>query len=135
MVDEASDGETGLSLALSRLSSAALASPSFPDVTRDYLDLGCTPLMAFWKVTFPLSLPGVLAGSMLVFIPAVGEFVVPDLLGGSETLMIGKTLWSEFFANRDWPVASAVAILLLLILVLPIVYFQRVQAKARESEV
>ena len=98
-------------------------------------DLGCTPLMAFWKVTFPLSLPGVLAGSMLVFIPAVGEFVVPDLLGGSETLMIGKTLWSEFFANRDWPVASAVAILLLLILVLPIVYFQRVQAKARESEV
>jgi len=98
-------------------------------------DLGCTPIKAFWKVTFPLSLPGVLAGSMLVFIPAVGEFVVPDLLGGSSTLMIGKTLWAEFFVNRDWPVASAVAILLLLILVLPIVYFQRVQAKARESEV
>lgn len=98
-------------------------------------DLGCTPFMAFWKVTFPLSLPGVLAGSMLVFIPAVGEFVVPDLLGGSDTLMIGKTLWTEFFQNRDWPVASAVAILLLLILVLPIVYFQRVQARARESEV
>lgn len=97
-------------------------------------DLGCTPVMAFWKVTFPLSLPGVVAGSMLVFIPAVGEFVVPDLLGGSETLMIGKTLWSEFFSNRDWPVASAVAILLLLILVLPIIYFQRAQAQARESE-
>src|SRR5690606_35005383 len=98
-------------------------------------DLGCTPTKAFWTVTFPLSLPGVVAGSMLVFIPAVGEFVVPDLLGGSDTLMIGKTLWTEFFANRDWPVASAVAILLLLILVLPIVYFQRVQARTRESEV
>ncbi|WEX08816.1 ABC transporter permease subunit [Chelativorans sp. AA-79] len=95
-------------------------------------DLGCTPLSAFWKITFPLSLPGVVAGSMLVFIPAVGEFVIPDLLGGSRTLMIGKTLWNEFFANRDWPVASAVAILLLLILVLPIVYFQRSQARAQE---
>jgi putrescine transport system permease protein len=71
-------------------------------------------------VTFPLSLPGVVAGCMLVFIPAVGEFVIPDLLGGSETLMIGKTLWNEFFANRDWPVASAVATILLLMLVVPI---------------
>ncbi|WP_331373344.1 ABC transporter permease subunit [Sinorhizobium chiapasense] len=93
-------------------------------------DLGCTPITAFWRVTFPLSLAGVVAGCLLVFIPAVGEFVIPDLLGGSETLMIGKTLWNEFNANRDWPVSSAVATLLLLILVLPIVYFQNVQAKA-----
>lgn len=92
-------------------------------------DLGCTPLRAFWSVTFPLSLPGVLAGAFLVFIPAVGEFVIPDLLGGSQTLMIGKTLWDEFFTNRDWPVASAVAVLLLLVLVIPIMLFQRVQAR------
>ncbi|MCA1441149.1 ABC transporter permease subunit [Ensifer sp. IC4062] len=93
-------------------------------------DLGCTPITAFWRVTFPLSLAGVVAGCLLVFIPAVGEFVIPDLLGGSETLMIGKTLWNEFNSNRDWPVSSAVATILLLILVLPIVYFQNVQAKA-----
>ena len=97
-------------------------------------DLGCTPTAAFWKITFPLSLPGVVAGCLLVFIPAVGEFVIPDLLGGSQTLMIGKTLWNEFFANRDWPVASAVAIILLLILVLPIMFFQRAQARAQEQE-
>ncbi|WP_019998318.1 ABC transporter permease subunit [Aureimonas ureilytica] len=93
-------------------------------------DLGCTPLGAFWRVTFPLSLPGVVAGALLVFIPAVGEFVIPDLLGGSQTLMIGKTLWDEFFTNRDWPVASAVAVMLLLVLVIPIVLFQRVQARS-----
>ncbi|AFL48967.1 putrescine transport system permease protein [Sinorhizobium fredii] len=93
-------------------------------------DLGCTQISAFWRVTFPLSLPGVVAGCLLVFIPAVGEFVIPDLLGGSETLMIGKTLWNEFNANRDWPVSSAVATVLLMILVIPIVYFQNVQAKA-----
>jgi len=92
-------------------------------------DLGCTPLGAFWRITFPLSLPGVLAGSLLVFIPAVGEFVIPDLLGGSQTLMIGKTLWDEFFTNRDWPIASAVAVVLLLILVVPITLFQRLQAR------
>ena len=97
-------------------------------------DLGSTPLKAFWQITFPLSLPGVIAGSLLVFIPAVGEFVIPDLLGGSETLMIGKTLWSEFFQNRDWPVASAVAIVLLLLLVVPIVFFQNAQARAQESQ-
>ena len=96
-------------------------------------DLGCTPTAAFWKITFPLSLPGVVAGCLLVFIPAVGEFVIPDLLGGSQTLMIGKTLWNEFFANRDWPVASAVAIILLLILVLPIMFFQRSQALSQEK--
>ncbi len=94
-------------------------------------DLGCTKYRAFWLVTFPLSLPGVIAGCFLVFIPAVGEFIIPDLLGGSETLMIGKTLWVEFFANRDWPVASAVAIVLLFILVVPIVLFQRQQARSQ----
>lgn len=93
------------------------------------LDLRCRPFKAFWLITFPLSLPGVIAGSLLVFIPAVGEFVIPDLLGGSNTLMIGKTLWMEFFNNRDWPVSSAVAILLLLILVPPIMAYQRVQAR------
>ena len=97
-------------------------------------DLGCRPSIAFWKITFPLSLPGVAAGCLLVFIPAVGEFVIPDLLGGSQTLMIGKTLWSEFFSNRDWPVASAVAIILLLILVVPIVMFQQSQARAQEAD-
>jgi putrescine transport system permease protein len=96
-------------------------------------DLGCTPMSAFWRVTFPLSVPGVVAGCMLVFIPAVGEFVIPDLLGGSGTLMIGRTLWNEFYANRDWPVSSAVATILLLILVVPIVFFQQLQAKADET--
>ena len=93
-------------------------------------DLGCPPFWAFWKITFPLSLPGVVAGSFLVFIPAVGEFVIPDLLGGSQTLMIGKVLWDEFFINRDWPVASAVAVLLLLVLVVPIMIFQKIQARS-----
>jgi putrescine transport system permease protein len=97
-------------------------------------DLGCPPISAFWKITFPLSLPGVIAGCLLVFIPAVGEFVIPDLLGGSQTLMIGRTLWNEFFANRDWPVASAVAIILLLVLVIPIVLFQHAQARAQEQD-
>ncbi|MGA1800730.1 ABC transporter permease subunit [Rhizobium sp. HT1-10] len=96
-------------------------------------DLGCRPITAFWRVTFPLSLPGVIAGCMLVFIPAVGEFVIPDLLGGSQTLMIGKTLWNEFNANRDWPVSSAVATILLLLLVVPIMFFQNIQAKADEQ--
>ena len=96
-------------------------------------DLGCTPSSAFWKITFPLSLPGVIAGCLLVFIPAVGEFVIPDLLGGSQTLMIGKTLWNEFFANRDWPVSSAVAVILLLLLVVPIMIFQQAQARAQEQ--
>ncbi|RWG01769.1 MAG: ABC transporter permease subunit [Mesorhizobium sp.] len=96
-------------------------------------DLGCPPIGAFWKITFPLSLPGVIAGCLLVFIPAVGEFVIPDLLGGSQTLMIGKTLWNEFFANRDWPVSSAVAVILLLVLTVPIMFFQQAQAKAQEQ--
>ncbi len=97
-------------------------------------DLGCPPVTAFWKITFPLSLPGVIAGCLLVFIPAVGEFVIPDLLGGSQTLMIGRTLWNEFFNNRDWPVASAVAIILLLVLVVPIMIFQHTQARAQEVD-
>jgi putrescine transport system permease protein len=89
------------------------------------IDLGCNKISAFWLVTLPLAMPGIIAGCFLVFIPAMGEFVIPDLLGGSGTLMMGKTLWSEFFSNRDWPVASAVAIVLLLFLVIPIVFFQR----------
>jgi len=96
-------------------------------------DLGCTPFSAFWKITFPLSLAGVVAGCFLVFIPAVGEFVIPDLLGGSQTLMIGKTIWSEFFSNRDWPVSSAVAVVLLLLLIVPIVIFQQAQARQQEK--
>ncbi|MEM7404359.1 MAG: ABC transporter permease subunit [Pseudomonadota bacterium] len=92
-------------------------------------DLGCTRLSAFWTVTLPLSVPGLVAGCLLVFIPAVGEFVIPDLLGGSNTLMIGKTLWVEFFSNRDWPVASAVAIVALVLLVVPIVWLQKVQER------
>ena len=95
-------------------------------------DLGCTNIQAFWKVTFPLSLPGVVAGCFLVFIPAVGEFVIPDLLGGSDTVMIGKTMWEEFFNNRDWPAASAVAIALLIVLTIPIMIFQNNQAKQQD---
>jgi putrescine transport system permease protein len=95
-------------------------------------DLGCPPVRAFWRVTFPLSLPGVAAGALLCFIPILGEFVIPDLLGGSDTPMIGQTLWTEFFANRDWPLASAVAVTLLVILVVPIVAFRHFEAR-RES--
>ena len=90
-------------------------------------DLGCKPWQAFYKVTLPLSKPGIIAGCLLVFIPAVGEFVIPSLLGDPGMLMIGKVLWTEFFNNRDWPVASAVAIALLLFLVIPIMFFQRTQ--------
>lgn len=92
-------------------------------------DLGATPLSAFWRVTFPLSLPGAAAGALLCFIPMAGEFVIPDLLGGSETLMLGRVIWTEFFANRDWPAASAVAIVLLATLVVPILLFEHQQAK------
>src|SRR5262245_48366875 len=88
---------------------------------------GATPFKAFMKVTLPLSTPGIVAGSMLVFIPAVGEFVIPRLLGGTDSLMIGRVLWDEFFLNRNWPMASAVAIALLLVLVIPIMVFQRFQ--------
>jgi putrescine transport system permease protein len=93
-------------------------------------DLGCRPWPAFFRITVPLSTPGIAAGCFLVFIPAVGEFVIPELLGGANTLMIGRTLWNEFFANRDWPLASAVAVLLLLVLVIPIMIFQRMANRA-----
>jgi len=97
-------------------------------------DLGCRPLAAFLKVTLPLSIPGIVAGSLLVFIPAVGEFVIPELLGGADTLMIGRVLWNEFFSNRDWPVASAVAMALLLFLVVPMMVFQHFQGRQQEGE-
>ena len=97
-------------------------------------DLGCSRLTAFWLVTVPLSKNGIVAGCFLVFIPTLGEFVIPSLLGGSRTLMIGKVLWEEFFNNRDWPVASAVAVVLLLILIVPIILFQHNEQKSREAE-
>jgi putrescine transport system permease protein len=97
------------------------------------LDLGSPPWRSFWTITVPLAMPGIIAGSLLCFIPAVGEFVIPDLLGGSETLMIGRQLWSEFFSNRDWPLASAVAILLLIVLVVPIVIYRDVEARRVET--
>ena len=96
-------------------------------------DLGGKPLQVFRDITLPISLPGIIAGSLLVFIPAMGEFVIPALLGGLDSLMIGRTLYDEFFVNRDWPLASAVATILLLILVLPMVFFQRAQAKSVEE--
>jgi putrescine transport system permease protein len=96
-------------------------------------DLGSPPLRAFWSVTFPLSLPGVIAGSLLCFIPAVGEFIIPDLMGGSETLMIGKTLWTEFSVNRSWTVSSAAAIVLLMVLIAPILIYQRAEARSIEA--
>lgn len=89
-------------------------------------DLGCRPWKAFLTVTLPLSMPGVIAGSLLVFIPAVGEFVIPDLLGGPDSLMIGKLLWTEFFSNRDWPVASAVAVAMVVLILIPLLLLQRI---------
>ncbi|MEL6410067.1 MAG: ABC transporter permease subunit [Pseudomonadota bacterium] len=97
-------------------------------------DLGCSRMSAFWLVTIPLSKTGIIAGCFLVFIPVMGEFVIPSLLGGSQTLMIGKVLFEEFFSNRDWPVASAVAVILLLILIIPIILFQRNEQKQREAD-
>ena len=96
-------------------------------------DLGSSNFNSFWKITVPLSKNGIIAGSMLVFIPVVGEFVIPELLGGPETLMIGKVLWQEFFNNRDWPVASALAVVMLAILIVPIILFNRNQAKEMEG--
>jgi putrescine transport system permease protein len=96
-------------------------------------DLGASPLQVFLRVTLPLSRPGVIAGCLLVFIPAVGEFVIPDLLGGSETLMIGRTLWNDFFANRDWPAASAAAIILLALLIGPLLVAERARLRAEEQ--
>jgi len=92
-------------------------------------DLGSSPRQAFWLVTFPLSLPGVAAGVLLCFIPIVGEFVIPDLLAGSNSMMVGQTLWLEFFTNKDWPVASAAAVVLLVLLVAPLVLYDRLQRR------
>ena len=96
-------------------------------------DLGCPRGKIFWEVTLPLSAPGVLAGALLCFIPAVGEFVIPDLLGGSQTPMIGQTIWTEFFGNKDWPAAAAVAVALIGLLVTPIVIFQHQTMRAVEQ--
>ena len=95
-------------------------------------DLGATPWTAFWKVTVPLSKAGIIAGSMLVFIPCVGEFVIPELLGGPETLMIGRVLWDEFFSNNDWPMASSVAVVMVLLIIVPLAIFNKYQAEAQE---
>jgi putrescine transport system permease protein len=96
-------------------------------------DLGATPAVAFWKVTVPLSKAGIIAGSMLVFIPCIGEFVIPELLGGPQTLMIGRVLWDEFFSNNDWPMASAVAVVMILLIIVPLAIFNRYQAEAQEA--
>jgi putrescine transport system permease protein len=95
-----------------------------PTLREAAADLGASPTRVFWSVTLPLSLPGIAAGAGLCFIPMVGEFVIPDLLGGSETLMLGRVLWSEFFSNRDWPLASAVAVLILAIVIGPVILFR-----------
>ncbi|XUM22904.1 ABC transporter permease [Bradyrhizobium oligotrophicum S58] len=96
-------------------------------------DLGASPRAIFWLVTFPLSLPGLGAGALLCFIPIVGEFVIPDLLAGSKSLMIGQTLWLEFFTNKDWPVASSIAVVLLAVLLLPLLLYDRLQRRQLEE--
>jgi putrescine transport system permease protein len=97
-------------------------------------DLGARPFTVFWRITLPLSKAGIIAGSMLVMIPVVGEFVIPEMLGSPDTLMIGRVLWQEFFNNRDWPVASAVAIVMLLLLLVPIMMFHKAQARELEDK-
>ncbi|MBK6853915.1 MAG: ABC transporter permease subunit [Burkholderiales bacterium] len=97
-------------------------------------DLGATPWVAFWKITVPLSKAGIIAGSMLVFIPCIGEFVIPELLGGPQTLMIGRVLWDEFFSNNDWPMASTVAVVMVLLILVPLAIFNRYQAIAQETK-
>jgi putrescine transport system permease protein len=96
-------------------------------------DLGASPWVTFWTVTVPLSRAGILAGSMLVFIPCVGEYVIPELLGGPQTLMIGRVLWDEFFANNDWPMASSVAVVMVLLIIVPLALFNKAQAEAQEG--
>ena len=95
-------------------------------------DLGASRFKAFWLITVPLSRAGIIAGAMLVFIPCVGEFVIPELLGGPQTLMIGRVLWDEFFSNNDWPMASTVAVVLVLLIVVPLAIFNKYQAEAQE---
>ena len=96
-------------------------------------DLGATPWVGFWKITVPLSKAGIIAGSMLVFIPCVGEFVIPELLGGPETLMIGRVVWDEFFSNNDWPMASSLAVVMILLIIVPLALFNKYQAEAQET--
>lgn len=97
------------------------------------MDLGATPWQAFWRITVPLSKAGIVAGSMLVFIPCVGEFVIPELLGGPETLMIGRVLWDEFFSNNDWPMAATVAVVMVLLIIVPLALFNKHQAESAEG--
>lgn len=94
------------------------------------MDLGATPWQAFWRITVPLSKSGIIAGSMLVFIPCVGEFVIPELLGGPQTLMIGRVLWDEFFSNNDWPMAATVAVVMVLLIIVPLALFNKYQAES-----
>jgi putrescine transport system permease protein len=94
------------------------------------LDLGATPWQAFWRITVPLSKSGIIAGSMLVFIPCIGEFVIPELLGGPETLMIGHVLWDEFFSNNDWPMAASVAVVMVGLIIIPLAFFNKYQAES-----
>ena len=96
-------------------------------------DLGANAWTAFWKITVPLSKAGIIAGSMLVFIPCIGEFVIPELLGGPETLMIGRVMWDEFFSNNDWPMASSVAVVMVLLIIVPLAIFNKYQAEAQEA--
>ena len=96
-------------------------------------DLGATAWVAFWKITVPLSKAGIVAGTMLVFIPCIGEYVIPDLLGGPQTQMLGRTLWEEFFANNDWPMAATVAVVMVLLIVVPLAIFGKYQADAMEK--
>ena len=96
-------------------------------------DLGATPWQAFWRITVPLSKSGIIAGSMLVFIPCVGEFVIPELLGGPQTLMIGRVLWDEFFSNNDWPMAASVAVVMILLIIVPLALFNKYQAESTQG--
>jgi putrescine transport system permease protein len=96
-------------------------------------DLGASPWVAFWTVTVPLSKAGIIAGSMLVFIPCVGEYVIPELLGGPETLMTGSVVWTEFFSNNDWPLASSLAVTMILLILVPLAIFSKYQAEAQEA--
>jgi len=96
-------------------------------------DLGASAWTAFWKITVPLSKAGIIAGSMLVFIPCIGEFVIPELLGGPRTLMIGRVMWDEFFSNNDWPMASSVAVVMVLLIIVPLAIFNKYQAEAQEA--
>lgn len=97
-------------------------------------DLGATPFVAFWKITVPLSKAGIVAGAMLVFIPCVGEYVIPELLGGPETLMIGRVLWDEFFSNNDWPLACTLAVIMILLIIVPLALFDKHKAASSEAQ-